>query len=118
MAVKDKRTRRAVAKRGTKPLGLAQAAASSGHGGGRRSSAQPTPPSKAKTSPATTEFEKNVAAILARASKVFGDKDKALRWMESPVGALGRTTPFAILDEANGLVRVNDVLTQIEHGVW
>jgi Antitoxin Xre/MbcA/ParS C-terminal toxin-binding domain len=116
MAVKDKRTRRA--KKLAKPIGLAHAAATSAHGGASRSSVQASSPSKTKTKPAPSVFEQNIAAVLARAIKIFGDEQKALHWMESPVGALGRTTPLAVLDKDNGFVRVNDVLTQIEHGVW
>jgi putative toxin-antitoxin system antitoxin component (TIGR02293 family) len=55
---------------------------------------------------------------VARATEVFGDEDAAFRWLGTPVAALDYATPISCLSTQQGVMRVNDVLTQIEHGVW
>ena len=55
---------------------------------------------------------------VARATEVFGDEDAAFRWLGTPVAALDYATPISCLGTQQGAMRVNDVLTQIEHGVW
>jgi len=55
---------------------------------------------------------------VARATEVLGDQDAALRWLETPVAALDYATPVSVLGTPQGVTRVNDVLTQMEHGVW
>lgn len=55
---------------------------------------------------------------VARATEVFGDEGAAFRWLGTPVAALDYATPISCLGTHHGAVRVNDVLTQIEHGVW
>ena len=55
---------------------------------------------------------------VARATEVFGDEEAAFRWFGTPVAALDYATPISCLGTHQGAMRVNDVLTQIEHGVW
>src|ERR1700722_6931068 len=55
---------------------------------------------------------------VARATEVFGDEEAALRWLGTPVAALDYATPLSCLGSHQGATQVNDVLTQIEHGVW
>jgi putative toxin-antitoxin system antitoxin component (TIGR02293 family) len=55
---------------------------------------------------------------VARASEVFGDEEAAFRWLGTPVAALDYATPISCLGTHQGAMHVNDVLTQIEHGVW
>lgn len=55
---------------------------------------------------------------VARATDIFGDEDAAFRWLGTPVAALDYATPISCLSTHQGAIRVNDVLTQIEHGVW
>ena len=55
---------------------------------------------------------------VTRATEVFGDEDAAFRWLGTPVAALDFATPISCLRTHQGAMRVNDVLTQIEHGVW
>ena len=59
-----------------------------------------------------------VTKAVARATEVLGDQDAAFRWLGSPVLALDYATPISCLGTHRGAMRVNDVLTQIEHGVW
>ena len=56
--------------------------------------------------------------VTARAIEVFGTREKAMRWLRTPVRALGNQTPMSLLQTAEGLVRVQDTLGQVEHGVW
>jgi putative toxin-antitoxin system antitoxin component (TIGR02293 family) len=55
---------------------------------------------------------------VARATEVFGDEEAAFRWLGTPVAALDYATPISCLGTHQGAMQVNDVLTQIEHGVW
>ena len=55
---------------------------------------------------------------VARATEVLGDQDAALRWLGTPIAALDYATPVSVLGTPQGVTRVNDVLTQMEHGVW
>lgn len=55
---------------------------------------------------------------VARATDVFGDEEAAFRWLGTPVAALDYATPISCLGTHQGAMRVDDVLTQIEHGVW
>ena len=55
---------------------------------------------------------------VARATEVFGDEEAAFRWLGTPVAALDYATPISCLGTHQGAMHVNDVLTQIEHGVW
>jgi putative toxin-antitoxin system antitoxin component (TIGR02293 family) len=55
---------------------------------------------------------------VARATEVFGDEEAAFRWFGTPVAALDYATPISCLGTHQGAMGVNDVLTQIEHGVW
>ena len=55
--------------------------------------------------------------IVRRAVEVFGDRDRALRWMGSPVRALNFATPISVLSDVAGEERVLDILTRLEHGI-
>jgi len=59
-----------------------------------------------------------LTTAVRRATEVFGDEDAAFRWLGTPVAALDYATPISCLGTHQGATRVNDVLTQIEHGVW
>jgi uncharacterized protein (DUF2384 family) len=56
--------------------------------------------------------------VTARAIEVFGMREKAMRWLRTPVRALANQTPMSLLQSPEGLVRVRDTLGQVEHGVW
>lgn len=70
---------------------------------------------KAAFLPQETE---NFRGMIARASEVLGSRDEAMRWLGTPIPALGLATPISILGTKEGVQRINDVLTQMEHGVW
>jgi len=56
--------------------------------------------------------------IVERATKVLGERIKAMRWLGTPVRALDYATPISLLGTSEGLTRVADVLGQMEHGIW
>jgi uncharacterized protein (DUF2384 family) len=55
--------------------------------------------------------------VLEKAIEVIGDRHDAMRWMGTPVRALGYATPVSMLATANGMNAVLAVLSQLEHGV-
>jgi len=59
----------------------------------------------------------NIDRVIAVATNVIGDRDEALRWMGTPVRALGFSTPVSLLATPEGEGRVLAVLNQLEHGV-
>lgn len=58
------------------------------------------------------------ATIIHRAEQVIGDREKALRWMGTPVRALGYETPISKLKDEAGAEEVMSVLDALEQGVW
>jgi hypothetical protein len=55
--------------------------------------------------------------LIAHATKVFANEQKALRWLGTPVRALEYATPISLLGETKGRVAVLRVLQKIEYGV-
>ena len=55
--------------------------------------------------------------VICRAIEVIGDGKEAMRWLGTPVPALGYATPISLLDNLKGQTAVLNVLTQLEHGV-
>lgn len=60
---------------------------------------------------------KVITEVLARAISVLG-RSNAATWMVSEIPALGGVTPMSCITTTEGVLKVNDVLTQMEHGVW
>jgi hypothetical protein len=59
-----------------------------------------------------------IVDVTARAIEVFGTREKALRWLKTPVRSLGDRTPISLLNSPDGITRVQDTLGQAKHGVW
>lgn len=59
-----------------------------------------------------------ITRILSHAAEVFGDETKAIRWLKSPVPALGGQTPLSAAETQVGLREVEDVLTRIGDVVY
>ena len=55
--------------------------------------------------------------VINRAIEVIGDERSAMRWLGTPVAALGYATPISLLVNLEGQAAVLNVLTQLEHGV-
>jgi len=49
---------------------------------------------------------------------VIGDRDEALRWLGTPVRALGYATPISRLKDDAGATEVTNVLAALEQGSW
>jgi uncharacterized protein (DUF2384 family) len=60
----------------------------------------------------------SIVEITARAIEVFGTREKALRWLKTPVRSLGDRTPISLLNQPGGVSQVQDTLGRVEHGVW
>jgi uncharacterized protein (DUF2384 family) len=59
-----------------------------------------------------------IVEVTARAMEVFGTREKALRWLNSPVRSLGDRTPLLLLNTPEGVAQIQDTLGRVEHGVW
>jgi hypothetical protein len=59
-----------------------------------------------------------IVDVTARAIEVFGNREKALRWLKTPVRSLGDRTPISLLNSPDGITQVQDTLGQVEHGIW
>ncbi len=55
--------------------------------------------------------------VMRRALEVIGDREQALRWMGTPVRALGYATPISMLSTVPGEQAVLTVLGRLEHGI-
>jgi Protein of unknown function (DUF2384) len=55
--------------------------------------------------------------VLKTAVDVIGDRAEAMRWMGTPVRALGYATPVSLLATKEGADAVLAVLSRLEHGV-
>ena len=56
--------------------------------------------------------------IAALADRVFGDHQKAHRWMRKPKHLLGGRTPVDFLASESGARQVEEMLYRIEHGMF
>lgn len=56
--------------------------------------------------------------VLDRATSVFGDRDKAMFWLNSPCYTLGNRVPMQLIDTTEGLELVLATLGRIEHGIF
>jgi uncharacterized protein (DUF2384 family) len=55
---------------------------------------------------------------VSRATDVIGNRDEAMRWLGTPVRGLDFATPISLLGTEEGAQRVDDLLGQMEHGIW
>lgn len=58
------------------------------------------------------------AEILARATPVFGSREAAEKWLSEPARALEGKKPIELLSTQPGTQLVEDLLQQIDHGVY
>lgn len=77
----------------------------------KRSSAPPEDERRA-------HLEQQLAHLVDHATEVLGSREKALRWLHAPNGALSGATPNSMLSEVSGIEAVEAVLVRIEHGVF
>jgi putative toxin-antitoxin system antitoxin component (TIGR02293 family) len=58
------------------------------------------------------------AAVLVKATKVFGSREAAEQWLERPAIGLDHRRPIDLLTTPAGLALVEDHLTRLEYGVY
>lgn len=62
--------------------------------------------------------DRAIDPVIDRATEVIGDRQEAMRWLGTPVRGLDFATPISLLATEEGQMRVNDILGQMEHGIW
>jgi uncharacterized protein (DUF2384 family) len=55
--------------------------------------------------------------VIAHAGAVFGDQQKAVDWLSTPLEILQGRTPMEVLRMAGGVSRIETILTRIEHNI-
>jgi len=76
---------------------------------------------KAANEPLTveeTDKALRLARIAEQAERVFGESEKAQRWLRKPKRALRGETPLAYLASEAGARVVEEMLFRIEHGIF
>ena len=58
-----------------------------------------------------------VARLIAKAEEVFGNPEKAYRWLRRPTAPLNGEAPLKRLDTEAGARAVEELLLQIDHGI-
>jgi putative toxin-antitoxin system antitoxin component (TIGR02293 family) len=71
-----------------------------------------------KVGPEPAVSMETLVDVTTRAIEVLGSREKALRWLETRIQSLDDRTPLSLLGSPDGIVRVEDALGRIEHGVW
>ena len=64
-----------------------------------------------------TDRAVRLARVAELAERIFGDKEKAHRWLRKPKLALGRATPLTYLASESGARMVEEMLWQIDSGI-
>jgi putative toxin-antitoxin system antitoxin component (TIGR02293 family) len=64
-----------------------------------------------------TDKAMRLERVAGLATRVFGNADKANRWMRKSKHQLGGETPVAFLSSESGARVVEDMLYRIEHGI-
>lgn len=59
-----------------------------------------------------------LARVFAKAEDTFGTTEKAARWMQHPILALGDEVPLDLMDTDSGARAVEAVLYRIDYGVY
>lgn len=65
-----------------------------------------------------TDKAVRLARVVREADRVFGNGDKADRWLRSPLRRFSGQTPLDLLKSEAGAMLVEEVLGQIEHGIY
>lgn len=69
-----------------------------------------------RLSPATSERVLRGAIVLVSAGQIFIDTEASVRWLRTPLKALGGTRPIDLLDTEPGAQMVSRFLTGLAHG--
>jgi len=71
-----------------------------------------------RMTPAESERAYRMANIIALADRVFGNHDKGMRWLHSPLRRLEGQSPLDVLDTDIGARLVEEALGQIDAGYF
>lgn len=74
--------------------------------------------SAADLTPEETDRAFRLAQIQMEADRVFGNPEKASRWLRTPNRRLSGQTPLSLLRTAAGAALVAEMLVQIDHGMF
>jgi putative toxin-antitoxin system antitoxin component (TIGR02293 family) len=73
----------------------------------------------------TGHFDKNesdriarLARVFGKAYELFGSEEAAREWLKSPAHAMNGETPIAFCDTEVGARMVEDLIGQIDHGIF
>ena len=61
--------------------------------------------------------DNRILSLTAHAGEIFGDRQKALRWLQTPHPSLSGQTPLDAASTAEGFRDAEDILGRIEYGV-
>jgi putative toxin-antitoxin system antitoxin component (TIGR02293 family) len=59
-----------------------------------------------------------IIPVIAHAVGVFGDEHKASHWLSTPLPLLENRAPSELLNSEEGIQRVDQILTRIEHNIF
>lgn len=59
-----------------------------------------------------------VVRVMELAERVFGDNERARRWLRKPNSALGGIVPIDLLESESGAILVEQALHRIDHGIY
>jgi len=59
-----------------------------------------------------------IVPVVAHAVAVFGDEHKAAHWLSTPLPLLEDRSPSDLLNSDEGIQRVDEILTRIEHNIF
>jgi putative toxin-antitoxin system antitoxin component (TIGR02293 family) len=66
--------------------------------------------------PSPAALRRRRAHIIALATDILGDRERAIHWLNSPIRALGHMTPRKALETDAGFRQVENVLGRIAYG--
>jgi len=58
-----------------------------------------------------------VSSLFEKAEELFGDRDEARQWLQTPIPALGDQRPLDLAQTEPGAREVEDLIGRIGHGV-
>ncbi|OYY74231.1 MAG: hypothetical protein B7Y40_05695 [Gammaproteobacteria bacterium 28-57-27] len=71
-----------------------------------------------RLTPEESERALRYARVVAEADRVFGEHDKGMRWLHSPMKQLENQSPLDVLDTDIGARLVEEILGQIDEGFF
>jgi len=87
------------------------------HAVSKRATARPKTGGRSLTVQGSDEARR-AERLSALAERVFGDAQKARRWLRQANGALNGATPLTYLASEAGTRKIEDMLHQIDHGIF